>query len=79
MADAEQLDWKGATLFFYILGNHGGALSEQVGDLQGLSNIEAPATVKLYEAWFEQTLFDDRLSFKAGLYDLNTEFDVIER
>ena len=34
--------------------------------------------MKLYEAWFEQTLFDDRLSFKAGLYDLNTEFDVVE-
>ncbi len=75
---AEQLDWKGATLFFYILGNHGGALSEKVGELQGLTNIEAPTTLKLYEAWFEQTLFEDRLSFKAGLYDLNTEFDAIE-
>ena len=41
-------------VFFYGLGNHGGRPSENVGDLQIVSNIEAPDTWKLYEAWFEQ-------------------------
>lgn len=77
--DGEPLwGWPGATLFFYLLGNHGGSPSERAGDVQTVSNIDAPDTLKLYEAWYEQRVMEDRLSFKFGLYDLNSEFDVIE-
>ena len=69
--------WQGGTLFLYGLGNQGGRPSRLAGDAQGGNNIEAPETWKLYEAWLEQTLIEERVSLLAGLYDLNSEFDVI--
>lgn len=77
--DAEKLlSWKGASFSFYGLGNNGGDPSENIGDVQGSSNIESPDTWKIYEAWYQQEYFDGRLSYLVGLYDLNSEFDVIE-
>jgi porin len=68
------IGWQGARAFFSLLGTHGGAPSELVGDVQGVSNMEAPGTVRLEEAWLQQNLFANRLSLLAGRYDLNTEF-----
>jgi carbohydrate-selective porin OprB len=34
--------------------------------------------VKLYGLWWQQMLLADRLSLLAGLYDLNSEFDVVD-
>ncbi len=77
--DLERLvGWKGAHLFVYGLGNHGGNPSTHVGDAQGVSNIEAPDAWRLYELWFEQDLLGRRASVLFGLYDLNTEFDVLQ-
>ncbi len=72
------LGWSGARVFLYGLGNRGGNPSSYVGDAQGVSNIETFDTWKLFEAWFEQQLFDARLSLLLGLYDLNSEFDYAE-
>jgi porin len=66
--------WQGARLFVFVLGTHGGAPSRFVGDVQGVSNLEAPAEVRLEEAWLQQSLLDSRLSWLVGRYDLNTEF-----
>jgi len=66
--------WPGARIFMFALGTHGGAPSDFVGDAQGVSNLEAPATVRLEEAWLQQNLFANRLSWLAGRYDLNAEF-----
>jgi porin len=68
------IGWPGARAFLFLLGTHGGAPSELVGDVQGVSNMEAPGTVRLEEAWLQQNLFANRLSLLAGRYDLNTEF-----
>ena len=77
--DVERLlGWSGARVFVYGLGNRGGNPSSHVGDAQGVSNIEAFDTWKLFEAWVEQQLFDARLSLLLGLYDLNAEFDYAE-
>lgn len=70
---------RGATIYFNSQWATGGSPSELAGDLQTISNSDAPNTWKVYEAWFQQTFFDERLSVLAGLYDLNSEFDVIER
>ncbi len=70
--------WPGALGFIYLLGNHGDSPESVVGDAQAVSNIAAPRAWRLYEAWLQQNLLDGRLSLLAGLYDLNTEFDVIE-
>ncbi len=47
-----------------------------LGEFQKVSNIDTFTAVRLYEAWYEQRFQDDRLSIRAGLYDLNAEFDV---
>jgi porin len=46
-----------------------------VGDLQTVSNIDAPAGVRLMDAWAAYD-FDGVGSLKAGIVDLNSEFDV---
>lgn len=66
--------WHGARIFVFALGTHGGAPSDLVGDVQGVSNLEAPGAVRLEEAWLQQNLLDNRLSWLVGRYDLNTEF-----
>ena len=69
------LQLNGLKGFAYVLGNYGSKLQDLTGTAQGISNIEAASTWKLYQFWLEQSLFDDKLSFLFGLYDLNSEFD----
>jgi len=62
-----------------ILYNNGTRFSETlVGDAQTASNIDSGVrALRVYEAWLEMG-DPDRLSVRAGLYDLNSEFDSIE-
>lgn len=70
--------WSGGTFFVYGLSNSGRDPSGSViGDLQTASNIEAPNTIVVYEAWYEQR-FSDSLSLLVGFHDLNSEFYVSE-
>lgn len=71
---------KGASGLIYILNNNGSQPdADLVGSAQGINNIEtAETTTKLYAAWIQQNLFDDRLSILGGLYDLNSEFYVTD-
>jgi porin len=66
--------WRGAQLFVLVQGTHGGAPSDLVGDVQGVSNLEAPPALRLEEIWLQQNLFANRLSWLVGRYDLSTEF-----
>lgn len=77
LRSAALFGWPGATLHVYGLANHGRSVSDRVGDLQGVSNIEAPKEARIYEAWIQQNLVGDRLSLLVGFYDLNSEFDVL--
>ena len=64
----------------FVQGTAGGDVSkDRVGDLQVMSSIEAPNTVKLFEAWYQFTLADQHTSVLVGLHDFNTEFYVLER
>lgn len=79
LVDAERR-WgmKGGTLLLYILGNGGGDPNDHVGAAQGISNIEAANTIKLYEFWYEQRFgHEEKMSLLFGLYDLNSEFDLM--
>lgn len=73
--DLEEV-WGGkGTLFIYGLYNNGTTFSDEiVGDLQAVSNIDAPEAFRVFELWYEV----DRgpVSLRTGLYDLNSEFDV---
>lgn len=68
--------WRGARLFAYVLDTHGGAPSGLVGDVQGVSSLEAPPAVRLEEAWLQQNMLGNRVSLLVGRYDLGSEFYV---
>ena len=78
--DLERLAGCNETSFFlYGLGTQGTNPSERyVGDAQGVSNIAAYSTWKVYEAWVERNFRERGISLLVGLYDLNTEFDALE-
>ncbi|WP_258097963.1 carbohydrate porin [Marinoscillum pacificum] len=65
------------SIFLYGLGNHGGRATDLMGDFQVASNIQAPKAWRLFEAWAQQNFFEDKVSVLVGLYDLNSEFDVL--
>lgn len=57
---------------------YGGGFSERwVGDLQAVSNVDADDGTRVLQAWFSVPI-GRKVSLKAGRYDLNSEFDVIE-
>lgn len=69
----------GSTIFFHFLNNNGGQINSHAGTNGGIDNIEVGTpTAQLYEAWIEQSFLNDVISFRAGLYDLNTEFYVTD-
>lgn len=78
-ADLDRLaGWRGARFHIYGLYNNGGSISALAGDAQAVSNIETGvAALRLYEAWIDQRI-GDKASVKIGLYDLNSEFDVLD-
>jgi len=56
----------------------GGRLSARnVGDAQGVDNIEAVNALRLYEAWVSRDI-GDRAGVKLGFIDLNVDFDTQE-
>ena len=66
--DAEKLvGWRDATFFLYGLGLYGGNIAEG-RDAQGVSNISARNTWKLFEGWYQQNLLSEWLT--ARLYGL---------
>jgi porin len=49
-----------------------------VGDVQGVDNIEATGATRLYEAWLAHNYGDSSKGWKVGFVDLNTDFDTQE-
>ncbi len=68
--------WKGGQFFAYILNNHGCSLSQYIGDIQGVDNIEAEANTRLYQLWYQQNFRS--FSFLIGQHDFNSEFSSTE-
>ncbi len=59
--------------------DYGRKFSEKVvGDSQVVSNIEAPTTARLFEAWLQQDFLDGQLSLLGGIRDINQEFYVTD-
>ena len=76
--DLERLFGLPRTLaFFDFYQTEGRGLSGDVGNAQGVSNIEAFNTSQVAEAWIE-THFGDSVRFKFGKVDFNSEFAFSE-
>jgi porin len=59
----------------------GQSLSNRVGDIQTVDNIEVVNTTRLFEAWIERTFGPPNkpvAALRVGLIDLNADFDSID-
>lgn len=71
--------WQGATLHAHVYGIYGkGPGVSHLGDVMSVSNIEALETVRLFELWIEQSLFDGFLNIRFGQLAADSEFFVSE-
>lgn len=77
-ADLDRLlGWRGAGIHSNLYQIHGTGLSRYfVNNFITVSAIEALPSLRLYELWFEQRLFDDQLSIRVGQLASDTEFAV---
>lgn len=70
--------WKGAKAHVHVLNNLGARPNDAAGTLEGIDNIEVSrAALRLFEAWVEAEL-GKGASLRAGLIDLNAEFNASE-
>lgn len=72
--------YKGGMFHVSMMNAHGGLkpTADMIGDLQVVSNIEAPRSTRLYEGWYQQLFLDDKISALVGLHDMNADFSVSE-
>lgn len=69
-------DWDGS---FHVSANYamGNNLSANgTGDLLGVSNANSYNTLMLFELWYEQRLFNDKLSIRFGQMGADSEFFI---
>lgn len=77
--DVEKLiGWKGASFGIQFLQFHGEDTNGQAGSVQGYNSLPGPPPLnrsELYQLWYRQSLFEDRLVFRIGkqvpTYDFN--------
>jgi porin len=73
--------WEGGSALINVLSDGGwGPNARYVGSQMGVTNVEvgAPTTTRLFQAWLQQSLFDDRLALLAGLYPIDSEFFTVD-
>src|SRR3954470_25024495 len=67
--------WQGLSFHANVFQIHGRGLSRHdIDNLMPVSSIEALATTRLYEAWFEQRWARDKYSLRAGQLAADAEF-----
>jgi len=66
--------------FYVDLEDHAGRnpTTVLVGDLQIFDKLNDKSYLQVFELWYQQKLFADRLRLKVGKVDANTEFSVID-
>jgi porin len=72
-------NWQGGK-FYADLEDHAGQnpSTDLVGDLQVFDKLNTRPYLQVFELWYQQRLFDDKLRLKIGKVDANTEFSVID-
>lgn len=65
-------------LHIEVFGLTGSSISNRVGDLQGLDNIEGRDTVTVYEAWYQHNFQAAGLKLRGGLMGYDEQFDILD-
>jgi porin len=81
--DGQAVGWRGFTARAQLMKTNAESLSlVRTGDIQTVSNIEAPDVSRLFEFWVSQTFgavgAPGFVGLRGGLMDLNNTFDSIE-
>lgn len=78
--DLDAAGWvPGATLSATGLGVQGDNLSaDTTGDASVVSNVAGVNAVRLFQAWYQQRLFDDALQARAGILAIDDHFMVLD-
>lgn len=66
----------GGTVYLMALGTHGDDPGKATQTLHAPSNVTADNAFRLFELWYEQAFFHDRIGVLVGLYAADSEFDV---
>jgi porin len=76
---ADRLGVSGLALHVQVFNSSGSSLSAHTGDIQTADAIEAIPMTRLFEAWIEQRFGseDHNIALRAGLMDVNADFDSI--
>jgi len=81
--DAEKLvGWSGASFGIQFLQFNGENTNGQAGTIQGYNSLPGPEPLnrsELYQLWYRQTLFDDRVIFRIGKMVPTYDFDNVAR
>ncbi len=79
-ADMKKLGlWKGLCFFANGYQIHGKSITaDYVGALMPISSLEASPATRLFEMWFEQSLFNDTVTVKVGQLAADAEFILSE-
>lgn len=77
-ADLEKLfNWKGATFHASVLQIQGSGFSGQyLGNIMGVSNVDALSSTRLFEIYIEQVLGDGQSSIRFGQLSAGSEFAI---
>ncbi|WP_062066502.1 carbohydrate porin [Cellvibrio sp. OA-2007] len=70
--------WDNGEWFVYVLGDAGANPSDDIGDVQGVSNIATDEAIKLYEFWYQHSFANDSVKVLFGLHDYNSTFYSLE-
>ena len=68
------LGWTGGSARLNPMWLAGDSLTGDVGDLTIVSNIAGRGGVRVFEAWLQQSLFDNAFSLRAGILAADQEF-----
>ena len=77
------MGWGGGSAMINVISDSGDGLNNPnntyVGNLMGVTNLEvsAPTTTRIFHAWIQQSMLDDRLSVLAGIYPIDSEFQTL--
>jgi porin len=79
-ADMHKLGfWKGLCFHADAFQIHGNSITAaNIGSLMPVSSLEATDATRLFELWFEQHLFNDKLAVKVGQLAADAEFIISE-
>jgi porin len=68
--------WPGARLYLHTAGSGGREPADLSGSIHEPSDLVDDDALQVLEFWFEQSFFQQRLSLLAGLFEVDSEFDV---